>query len=702
MLFYLLEKMVSSMKNKIQKINTILIKMMTGSLIAQIFILGFLIIFVRNYMHQSQTNMISDDLLIKDTYTIDKIGQYKILDSKYALDLELHNIGDMRKLDSIKFISSLNKKIQFINCDILNTKQFKLCKSKNGTYLGVSIVSFNNNTLGYIVSEKKYALAFPVPGRYDLFLILFSVIGIFIINFGFLFLPLKKKIEKNTKQLLNFISSQDISNTELSQLNIEEYKKIAIAFIGKRNEISKLQQEKSYYYARKNIAEQVAHDIRSPLTAINMAFSDIASIPESKRVMIKNACTRINDIANNLLSQYVNNVDRQKNLINNIVSPEMIYFAIENIVSEKNYEYSNKKCNISLDSPNEAYFCFSKVNLAIFKRIISNLINNSIEAIGSNGVVKIEINCDAEFIEITITDNGCGIPNNILPKITEEGFSFGKKTGAGFGLFHAKHYIENINGSLTIKSEVGEGTTVTIALLQTNTPEWFCETLKIRHDYNIVILDDDPSIHDAWNQHFLKFFDIKIAHFSTASDLIEQTNLKADLYLVDYELLADQKNGLDVINDLNINHCSLLVTSCFEDSMVRNRCKSLGIKIIPKPYVPYIPIFLSTTDIDNKKIVFIDDDALMRMTWVFAADQAGVVLDVYKHPKEFISKMKEYNKNTVIYIDSDFGEETLGETYAKKCYDFGFKDIHLATGHAKEKFSYLTWIKSVVDKTPPF
>ena len=179
---------------------------MIYSLLAQLLILGFLIIFVKNYMHHSQTNMITNDLLIKDKYTLDKVSQYEIEGSRYALDLELHNIGDMRNLDSIKFIPIANKKIQFINCNTLNSKKFKLCQSTNDTYIGVSAVSFNNKILGYIVSSKKYAIALPAPIKSDLFLILISVIGIFIINFGFLFLPLRRKIEENTQHLLHFIS----------------------------------------------------------------------------------------------------------------------------------------------------------------------------------------------------------------------------------------------------------------------------------------------------------------------------------------------------------------------------------------------------------------------------------------------------------------------------------------------------------------
>ena len=620
----------------------------------------------------------------------------------YALDLELHDIGDTRNLDSIKFISITNKHDKVINCDTSDSKQFKLCKSHNNIYFGVSPILFNNKILGYIVSSKKYATVLTDPVKYDLFLILLSVFGIFFINCGLLFFPLKKKIEINTNQLLQYISDPDISNREPSQLDIEEYKTIALTFIKEREEILILQKERSYYQAKKNIAAQVAHDIRSPLTAINIAIADLASIPENRRVMIKNASQRINDIANNLLEQHVNDFGTQNNRITDAVASEMIYFVLENIISEKNYEHHGKQFEILLSCPDKAYSCFSKINLAVFKRVLSNLINNSIESVCSNGFVKISLKCDAQFIELTVLDNGCGIPGNILPKITEEGFSFGKKSGAGFGLFHAKQHIENLHGALDIQSEVGVGTAVIIKLLRDSLPKWFCETLTINHDSRIVILDDDTTIHDSWVDKLSKFPDIRLKHYSGAADLIAETDRMADVYLVDYELLAENITGLDVIEKMRLNSRAILVTSCFEDAGIRKRCEILGIKIIPKPYVQFISIVISSTPINPATVVFIDDDELMRMTWLFAADQAGKSVDVYAHPNEFIAQINKYHRNTIIYIDSELGDGLSGQLYAKELYNKGFEQLYLATGHSADKFGTIPWLKAVVNKNPPF
>ena len=537
----------------------------------------------------------------------------------------------------------------------------------------------------------------------NLFLSRFFIILIFSIVLISLLIPISKKIPK--KLLIgpiNDMLAMIRSNNAKSENNEKSYPseiKYLMKDIINLIEASERETRKTEVW---KLSTQVAHDIRSPLTTLNMAVSDISSIPENRRLMIKSACKRINDIANNLLAISVNNVSEQINFLDDVISPELIYLVLENIVSEKNYEYYGRQFKVLLSDYENTYSCFSQINLAVFKRILSNLINNSIESVNSDGLVTIYINCNEKFVEITIEDNGCGIPKDVLPRITEEGFSFGKKSGAGCGLFHAKQYIEKMNGDLNIASEVGLGTTVSIKLLRAESPRWFCEILNISYESSIVILDDDPSIHDSWVEKFSQFPCVKITHFSTAADLVAQVNLNADLYLVDYELLTEKKNGLDVIDNLNLNHCAVLVTSCFEDAAVRRRCELMGVRIIPKTYVQFIPIHLSTNPIDNDVVVFIDDDELMRMTWLFAAEQAEKHVDVYAHPTEFITQMAKYNKDTIIYIDSELGDELSGQIFAKEIYDNGFKEIYLATGHPSDSFGDLPWLKSVVGKTPPF
>jgi len=321
----------------------------------------------------------------------------------------------------------------------------------------------------------------------------------------------------------------------------------------------------------------------------------------------------------------------------------------------------------------------------------------------SNGSVFIKLKCSDSNIEITITDNGCGIPKEILPKVTDHGFSFGKNSGAGFGLSYAKQQIEKLNGQLIIHSEEKSGTKVVINLLRSAPPSWFCESLTFHLNSTIVVLDDDPSIHDAWNERLNSISGVDIIHFSRPSELLNNNDsLTINYYLIDYELLNENENGLNVIDELHVNKQSFLVTSCFDDMIVRSRCEKIGVKIIPKSYVPYIPIKLVNKVSKNNNLVFIDDDEAMRMVWNFAAEEAGKTISTYASIEEFIDAIDMHDKETVIYIDSQLGNNIKGEIFAKELHLKGFTEIYLSTGYSSNKFEYMPWIKSIVGKQPPF
>ena len=689
--------MVTDMKSKVASIKSIFLNRMLYSAAIQFLVLALIIILVKGYLYHNRLNEITDKLIIKDSFTVDAIGNYKFLGNQYALDLELSNLSNDRGLDSIEFSSNLNK-VKSMECSKLKNG-FQLCKTEQGNYSGVSPIKIDNKIIGYIITHKKYILAFASPLSYWLISLSLVILAVFLFNFIFLFISMKRKLESNTKLLIDFISDEFNSGLIPQGVTINEYVMIANKFIEKKAAMEELQKDKAYYEARKNIAEQVAHDIRSPLAAINTALSNVSAIPENRRIMIKNASSRINDIANNLLSQFKNNSD---NSTQEEPLPELMFVALDSIVSEKRYEHD--KIQIELNIANDATSCFSLIHLASFKRVLSNLINNSIEAITTAGIVNIHLYCDTNSIIITIEDNGCGIPDHILPKITQQGFSYQKDSGAGFGLSYAKNHIEQVNGKLQIESIVAAGTKITISLPRCETPQWFCDEIQLLNTSNIVILDDDSSIHEAWRERLSHLSTVNILDFSDVSSFIQQSIHKTNssLYLIDYELLGNEKNGLDIIAALGLEKRAILVTSNFENHEIRERCIKLGIKIIPKPFVPFIPISLKDVTSQDHATIFIDDDEMMRMTWLFAAENAGKPFFAFSSPAEFNKQITEFDKNSVVYIDSNLENDQKGELYAKELHDIGFTEIHLSTGYEHNKFENMPWIKSVVGKEPPF
>lgn len=194
------------------------------------------------------------------------------------------------------------------------------------------------------------------------------------------------------------------------------------------------------------IAKQVAHDIRSPISALNMVVAASGGLAEDKKQLIKHAADRINSIANDLLEQ-------SKVQSTNKIS---LSYLVNMVAAEKRVQFGEG--SIKTEIPDKALIIVGDKNE--LARVLSNLINNSLEAEGNVTVSLRESDARAE---IQISDKGKGIPADVLKKIGTRGFSFGK-SGSGLGFAHAKEIIEKLGGTISIQSEMSKGTTVRIVL----------------------------------------------------------------------------------------------------------------------------------------------------------------------------------------------------------------------------------------------
>jgi signal transduction histidine kinase len=93
-----------------------------------------------------------------------------------------------------------------------------------------------------------------------------------------------------------------------------------------------------------------------------------------------------------------------------------------------------------------------------FERVINNLMRNAIEAVlAPEGTVKTGTRRDGAFLQIFISDTGCGIPREKLKDIFED-YRTTKRRGLGLGLAICKKLTEEMRGSIRIESEEGKGT----------------------------------------------------------------------------------------------------------------------------------------------------------------------------------------------------------------------------------------------------
>ena len=351
-------------------------------------------------------------------------------------------------------------------------------------------------------------------------------------------------------------------------------------------------------------ARQVGHDIRSPLAALNMVVALGKGVPEDQRLVMRSAAKRINDIANSLLDRsWLNEATEDENSCtkqsgeNAIV---MLSSLVDSLVSEKRVQYRDlHDVDIEVDL-SRGYGLFSQIRAADISRAISNLIDNSVEATkGSSARILVAIEQDGIHNQIVVRDNGRGIPEEILNHLGVKGASFGKNKGSGLGLHQAKSSAVLAGGSMNIRSKVGHGTTVTLALPACEAPSWFLERLEVTEEAILISVDDDSTVHQIWESRLSSMTNQCVEHIAFTSignfeQWFRSHHFPQARLLIDYEFLGHSENGLQMIERLNLVNQAILVSSRAEDKAIQERALLLGLKVLPKSLAALIPIEIKT------------------------------------------------------------------------------------------------------------
>jgi amino acid adenylation domain-containing protein/thioester reductase-like protein len=453
---------------------------------------------------------------------------------------------------------------------------------------------------------------------------------------------------------------------------------------------TKLEEQEKF----KKAADQVAHDIRSPLASLLMVVKSCESeISESARIALREAAVGIGDIANNLLSKYKKTDSEAPSGLEKR-HPIMISLILSQVLTDKKYQYKSLPIKLHYEAGENSGFTFISANPSALKRMISNLINNSVEACkDDNREINIKLDIANKKARITIQDNGQGMPQKVVNRIMQNvRLSIGKRNGHGIGLTQVREALQQNNGTMEIHSKVGSGTKVILTFPVIDPPEWIANKIQLYKNDTVIVLDDDTSIHGAWDTRFDEYVqnnNINLQHFSSgkeAIDFIDSFPDKSKIFLLtDFELLKQELTGLHVIERTNIAR-SILVTSHYANSIVQNLAEKSGTKILPKQLASEIPIFIEErmdrekTPLKEVDIVIIDDNEMVTNVLSMLLENKGKTVDKYYNPFYFLDNIAQYPKNTKICMDNDFKKDITGIDLAKKLHEAGYTRLYLFTG----------------------
>jgi signal transduction histidine kinase len=205
------------------------------------------------------------------------------------------------------------------------------------------------------------------------------------------------------------------------------------------------------------LAAEIAHEIRNPLTVMQMLFhSLVESLPMDKDAardaeVIADKMKQMNRIVDQVLG-----FARSSEPIKEVVKPEILLDDIVLLTRHKLHQLQ-----VVVKKQVEANLPLLRADRAQLEQAILNLVLNAADAMSGGGQLKLsatqEIFEEKPHVVISIRDTGCGMTKNQAESLFQPFLTY-KQHGTGIGLAIVKKIVENHQGKIQIESKVGKGT----------------------------------------------------------------------------------------------------------------------------------------------------------------------------------------------------------------------------------------------------
>jgi signal transduction histidine kinase len=207
------------------------------------------------------------------------------------------------------------------------------------------------------------------------------------------------------------------------------------------------------------MSSSIIHDFKNPMATILFACQMIerkAKDPQMARytTIIDGAVDQMVGMTQELLeySRGVTQLNIERVLVGNIVAQVeeqcLARMSAQSIKVERAIAYVGW---VNLDSQR-------------FLRLLLNLLKNAQEAMPDGGLLRFSVRAEGSWLVWEISDNGCGMPPEILASVFEPFVSYGKSGGTGLGMTISKNIAEAHGGSIEIDSHEGKGTTCVVRI----------------------------------------------------------------------------------------------------------------------------------------------------------------------------------------------------------------------------------------------
>lgn len=241
---------------------------------------------------------------------------------------------------------------------------------------------------------------------------------------------------------------------------VKEYNRMVEELAESADKLARSERESAW----REMAKQVAHEIKNPLTPMKLSVQHLQRAWKEKHPDIDNIMQRFSqtlieqiDTLSNIATEFSNfakmpKANREVIDLASVLKNSVDLFSGNEQVTFTYYEH-----------PGKSYQVFADREQMI--RVFSNLLKNAVQAIpeGRQGHIHAEINSEGKMVVVLIRDNGSGIPEDQQARIFTPNFTT-KNAGMGLGLSMVKNIVEQCGGTIRFVSVPGEGTSFYVTL----------------------------------------------------------------------------------------------------------------------------------------------------------------------------------------------------------------------------------------------
>lgn len=409
---------------------------------------------------------------------------------------------------------------------------------------------------------------------------------------------MKENILNVDRKCINMVSFP-ITYKEFSAGMVIEYDNTRenLKFVEKKNQIyalkdkikinKEIEKEKNLYY--RNLAHELGKSIENIEKITEQLKIKYSALKKDEYMeCVEHLISRSNDSIKKMLK--FNEINQsQSKLLNE-------KFQFKDIINEvrKIYNVISKNRNIKFsinvaENARKVYIGDKYKILQVIRNVLDNAFNFTINGFIKMNIYEIEDNIENSAINISIKDSGIGIPEEQIESVYKEYYkidnklsnSFGK---AGLGLAISKNLVDSMNGSLSILSELGEGTTVNINIMLKNENKVKKDNYSTSNKTKVLVIGVNELFKYILKMKMRKNYEIEKV-LNGEVGLLRYYKFKPDIVLID--MMCEGLNGFDFYDQVyknNTHSAAIIATSNKILSSEEEYLMSYGFDAyIPKP-----------------------------------------------------------------------------------------------------------------------